>query len=250
MIDIKTENFIITEFNSIFIANNTEGKIIELKNRYCSCFIVTFSGSIKFSYDGGSVVADSEHPVFIPEGLTYQNECLEDAESLVFNFHTLEKYAVPTVLSSVSHRFATEKYEGIEKALFSNAAENKMTVLGELYSLASRLFAVSEKRSPGNVAIKKATEYICSNYSHSELTVSQVARECFISEVYLRKLFTEKLNTTPFNYITKVRMEHAHDFARERFPISEIAHLVGYADIYQFSRAYKKYFGHSPSKTE
>lgn len=31
MIDIKAENFIITEFNSIFIANNTEGKIIELK---------------------------------------------------------------------------------------------------------------------------------------------------------------------------------------------------------------------------
>ena len=250
MIDIKSEDFVIVGFNSVFIANNTKGKIIELKNRYCSCFIVTFSGSIRFSYDGGSVVADSEHPVFIPEGSTYQNECLEDAESLVFNFHTLEKYAVPKVLSSVSHRFATEKYEAIEKALFSSAAENKMTVLGELYSLASRLFAVPKKHSPSNVAIKKATEYICSNYSRSELTVSQVARECFISEVYLRKLFTERLNTTPFNYITKVRMEHAYDLVREKFPINEIAHLVGYADIYQFSRAYKKYFGYSPSKTE
>ena len=118
MIDIITENFIIAEFNSIFTATNTEGKIIELKNRYCSCFIVTFSGSIKFSYESGSVVADSEHPVFIPEGLTYQNECVEDAESLVFNFHTLNKYAEPIVLSSVSHRFATEKYGEIEKALF------------------------------------------------------------------------------------------------------------------------------------
>ena len=249
MIDITTESFIITEFNSIFTANNTKGKIIELKNRYCSCFIVTFSGSIRFSYDGGSVVADSAHPVFIPEGLTYQNECLEDAKSLVFNFHTLEKYADPMVLSSVSHRFAAEKYEEIEKALFLSTAENKMTVLCELYSLASRLFAVSEKLSPANIVIKKATEYICSNYSHSELTVSQVARECFVSEVYLRKLFAEKMNTTPFNYITKVRMKHAHDLARERFPVKEIAHLVGYADIYQFSRAYKKYFGYYPSKT-
>ncbi len=249
MIDIITENFIIAEFNSIFTATNTEGKIIELKNRYCSCFIVTFSGSIKFSYESGSVVADSEHPVFIPEGLTYQNECLEDAESLVFNFHTLNKYAEPIVLSSVSHRFATEKYGEIEKALFLSTAENKMTVLSELYSLASRLFAVNEKLSHGNAVIKKATEYIFSNYNDSELTVSQVARICFVSEVYLRKLFMEKMNTTPLKYIMKVRMKRAHDLAMERFPVKEIAHLVGYADIYQFSRAYKKHFGYSPSET-
>ena len=31
--------------------------------------------------------------------------------------------------------------------------------------------------------------------------------------------------------------------------IHEIAHLVGYADIYQFSRAYRRYFGFPPSKT-
>lgn len=244
-----TENFIIAEFNSIFTANNTKGKIIELKNRYCSCFIVTFNGSIKFSYEGGSVVADSEHPVFIPEGLTYQNECLEDAESLVFNFHTLNKHTMPMVLSSVSHRFVIETYDEIEKALFLGTAENKMTVLSELYSLASRLFAVNEKPSHGNAVIKKATEYICSNYNNSELTVSQVACECFVSEVYLRKLFAKKMNITPFKYIVNVRMKRAHALALERFPVKEIAYLVGYADIYQFSRAYKKHFGYPPSET-
>lgn len=249
VINMKAEDFIIAEFNSIYIANNAGGRIIELKDRYCSCFIVTLSGSIRFSYDGGSIVADSEHPVFIPEGLTYQNECLEEAQSLVFNFHTLRKHETPTVLSSVSHRFAVEKYEEVEKALLSSTAENKMIVLCALYSLASRLFAVPEKLTAGNVTIKKATEYICSNYSNSELTVSQVARDCFVSEVYLRKLFVQKLNTTPFNYITKVRMNHARDLARERFSVKEIAHLVGYADIYQFSRAYKKHFGYSPSET-
>ena len=107
---MKPENFIITEFSNIYEANNAKGKILELKKRYCSCFIITFYGSIKFSYNDGSVVADSSHPVFIPEGLTYQNECLDDAKSLVFNFHTLKKYDVPMILSSVPHGFATEKY--------------------------------------------------------------------------------------------------------------------------------------------
>ena len=80
------ENFIITKFNNIYTANDPKGKLIELEKRYCACFIVPLSGSIKFTYDGGSVVADSLHPVFIPEGLSYKNECLEDAKSLVFSF--------------------------------------------------------------------------------------------------------------------------------------------------------------------
>ena len=32
--------------------------------------------------------------------------------------------------------------------------------------------------------------------------------------------------------------------------VKEIAAAVGYSDIYQFSRAYKRHFGFPPSKTE
>lgn len=246
---MKSENFIITDFNNIFTANDHKGKTIEIKNRYCSSFIVTLSGSIRFTYANGNIVADSDHPVFIPEGLTYKNECLEDAKSLVFNFHTLEKQEEPSVLSPVFHVFATEKYNEIEKVHLSNSPENQMVIFRELYSLAAKLFSTRQKLSAGNETINKATEYICLNYALSNLTVSQVARECFVSEIYLRKLFGEKLNITPFYYITKVRMTHARNLIQEKIPIKEVAGLVGYSDIYQFSRAYKKHFGYPPSAT-
>lgn len=243
------ENFIITKFNNIYTANNQKGRIIELKSRYCSCFIVTLYGSIRFSYDGGSIVADSTHPVFIPEGLSYTNECIEDTKSLIFNFHTLEKYRIPEVLSRVSHRLTEETYSSIEKDVISDTRESSMTILSELYSLASKLFSISEKLSSSDEIVKKATEFICSNYSANTLTVSVVARECFVSEIYLRKLFEKKLNTTPFKYLTEVRMTRARDLARERIPIKEIAGAVGFSDIYQFSRAYKKFYGFPPSET-
>jgi len=249
VINIKAENFIITDFNNIFTANDHKGKTIEIKNRYCSSFIVTLSGSIRFTYVNGNIVADSNHPVFIPEGLTYKNECLEDAKSLVFNFHTLEKQEEPSVLSSVFHVFATEKYKEIEKALLSNTPENKMVILCELYSLAAKLFSTQQKPSAGNATVNKAIEYICLNYGISSLSVSQVAQECFVSEIYLRKLFSEKLNTTPFSYITNIRMTRARNLIQEKIPIKEVAVLVGYNDIYQFSRAYKKHFGYPPSAT-
>ena len=246
---MKSENFIITDFNNIFTANNSKGKTIDIKERYCSSFIITLSGKIRFTYAKGCIVADSDHPVFIPEGLAYKNECLEDAKSLLFNFHTLKKYETPSVLSPVFHVFATEKYNEIEKVLLSNSPENQMVIFRELYSLAAKLFSTRQKLSAGNETINKATEYICLNYALSNLTVSQVARECFVSEIYLRKLFGEKLNITPFYYITKVRMTHARNLIQEKIPIKEVAGLVGYSDIYQFSRAYKKHFGYPPSAT-
>ena len=242
-------DFVITEFSNIYEASNAKGKILELKNRYCSCFIVTLSGSIKFSYSGGSVIADGNHPIFIPEGLSYKNECLEDAESLVFNFHTLKKYAAPATLSRVSHRVAVEIYEAIEKAVISDTDESRMTVLSKLYSLAADLFSASKEASFKDEIINKATEYIRSSYQQPSLTVAQVASECFVSDTYLRKLFVEKLNTTPFVYITEIRMNHARNLALEKISVKEIAATVGFSDIFQFSRAYKKHFGYPPSKT-
>ena len=244
-----TETLTITEFGCIYTSRDTKGRILDLKNRYYSCFIVPLKGSIRFTYESGSIVSDSEHPVFIPKGLTYRNECLEDAVSLVFNFHAQGESNTPAVLSRISHQFAAEKYREIEKAQLQNTSENKMIIFSELYSLASKLFATAAPHSPADETVKKAVEYIRANYSQSALTVAQVARDCFVSETYLRKLFVKKMDITPFHYITKVRMHHARHLTREQFPVKEIAGLVGYADIYQFSRAYKKYFGCCPSQT-
>jgi AraC-like DNA-binding protein len=41
-------------------------------------------------------------------------------------------------------------------------------------------------------------------------------------------------------------MELACELLRERCSVGEIARLVGYSEIYQFGRAFKKYYGVSP----
>ena len=246
---MELQDFIITRFNNIYIANNQKGRILEQKNRQRSCFIIPLSGSIKLICNGEITVTDCQHPVFIPEGLTYTNVCIEEAKSLVFNFHTLKKYDAPVSLSKISPRLATEAYQAIEKAMISDAPQNTMLILCRLYSLASELFSILHKSAPKDVIIKKATEFIYSNYTDPTLTVSLVAKHCFVSEIYLRKLFDQNLKTTPFRYITQIRMTRAHDLAKEHIPVKEIAAAVGYSDIYQFSRAYKKFYGFPPSET-
>lgn len=233
-----TSKFIITEFKNIFTASDPAGRRSEFKDRYAASFIITLSGSIAFHFDGGCVIADREHPVFLPRGLDYVNECTEDAYSLVFSFDTLFEYEKPCVLSPVSESFATECYKKIERS-------GAQAILAQLYLLAQALFEKKGSKGP----VEKAMQYMSENYADPTLTVKDIATVCYVSEIYLRKLFERERGTTPFRALTDIRMERAHALALEKRPIKEISASVGYSDLYQFSRAYKKYFGFSPSKT-
>ena len=71
---------------------------------------------------------------------------------------------------------------------------------------------------------------------------------CAVSEVYLRKLFEKELQASPYGKITEMRMDKAKMLIEEKRPLKEIADSVGYSDVFQFSRAYKRYFGHAPTK--
>ena len=60
-------------------------------------------------------------------------------------------------------------------------------------------------------------------------------------------LFQEKYGVSPARYLKTIRMEHARRLIQEHMPIQHVAREAGYCDIYQFSRAYKQYYGHAPT---
>ena len=98
--------------------------------------------------------------------------------------------------------------------------------------------------------IEPAIQYIELNLHDPTLTVDRLAGLCCISTVYLGKIFKKELSQTPFVYLTRRRMEIARDMLREHCSVGEIVRRVGYSDIYQFSRAFKKYYGVSPKNYE
>ena len=243
---MKNSAFVITDFVSVFISSDRGGWKRLFENRYASAIIVTRSGKIRFSYDGGEMIADPTHAVLLPEGITYLNECLSDAESYVFNFHTLKR-PEPMVFEFSRHGFAERIYNDILSASFSKSLKNEITVMERLYSLASALIANSECDEDMHPIISAAIRFMYSNLSLPTLTIGEVARSCNVSEIYLRKLFEKHLKTTPFKKLTEMRMERARVLVREMRGIGEVAVSVGYSDLFQFSRAYKRYYGYPPS---
>ena len=57
-------------------------------------------------------------------------------------------------------------------------------------------------------------------------------------------------HSPPDVVLTDLRMDEARAMLEEKRPIKEVIGRVGYSDVYQFSRAYKRHFGFPPSKTE
>lgn len=243
------ENFVITKWKSVLHVLDQKGKRKEYLNRHSAGFVITLRGKLCFSCDENILISEAGHPVFLPKGLCYWNECLESAESYVFNFQTLQSYETPMALSPVSDRDIQAYYERIRSRSFSSSLRNHCLILEDLYSLSAQLFRGCASTEHLHPMVIKAMDFMWQYCDRTELTVGNVAKHCCISEVYLRKLFERELKTTPFRQLTEIRMKRARQLVDEKRPLKEIADQVGYADVFQLSRAYKRYFGHSPSKS-
>lgn len=97
-----------------------------------------------------------------------------------------------------------------------------------------------------NEYLKIAMNRIHANYS-SGIYISDVAKECKISERYLRKLFGIHLESTPQEYCNNLRINKSVELLADRsIPIKEIAYRVGYSTPQYFSRMFKEKYGFSP----
>ena len=79
-------------------------------------------------------------------------------------------------------------------------------------------------------------------------TVSEVARELFVSESYLFEKFKKELGITPKKYISSKRLLAAQSMIRQGEIPTEVYEKCGFRDYTSFYRGYIRYFGYAPSQ--
>jgi len=95
--------------------------------------------------------------------------------------------------------------------------------------------------------IEKALNYIKFNYNLG-IGVQDVAKTVRLDRSYFAKLFKSSTGLSPKEYLTRLRMEKAADLlSNSMLSVKEVAISVGLPDQLYFSRAFKEYFGESPS---
>lgn len=77
--------------------------------------------------------------------------------------------------------------------------------------------------------------------------IEQLCAATGSSEAHLRRLFLERVGTSPLDYIIRRRIERAKSLlSSSPLQVKEVADSLGYDDPFYFSRQFKRYCGVSP----
>ncbi|NBS33492.1 MAG: AraC family transcriptional regulator [Planctomycetia bacterium] len=96
--------------------------------------------------------------------------------------------------------------------------------------------------------IRKALDYISRNLNRP-LKVSELADLAGLSEPQFRRVFRANMSIGPKEHLLRTRMHYARRILEsEGLQVSDVAELLQFETLYQFSKQYKKVHGHSPTR--
>lgn len=101
---------------------------------------------------------------------------------------------------------------------------------------------------PEHQTVKEMKKYIRSNYQ-KHLSMEELGERFCLNANYISQLFKKEEKCAISVYITRIRMEMARIYLKDcTRQIAEVAQMVGYESPKQFTIAFKKYFGYTPSE--
>lgn len=131
----------------------------------------------------------------------------------------------------------------------NQAIEKAVAVLDGIFSEKSDTEASPGEKDlkPGEV-IDIIKEYVEANYC-KEIKLAMFSEKYFFSQKYLSKLFKNKYSIGIYEYALKLRMSRARELLRDNtLQIQEISDFLGYNNNNYFSKAFKTYYGISPTE--
>ena len=106
-----------------------------------------------------------------------------------------------------------------------------------------------KKMTQSKIIAEKARVYIQEHYMDGGLNITEISKELYINQTYLRKMFKDEMGMTLLEFLTKYRMHLAKQLIlKGEYNLSQIAEMVGYNDVSYFSKCFKKYYHVSPKQ--
>lgn len=96
--------------------------------------------------------------------------------------------------------------------------------------------------------VESARRWITERVDRS-FSLEELARAIGVSKYHLARLFARRYSMSPGQYHTRLRMQNAKSLIElGHLSISEVGYHLGYRSVHSFSRAFKAYWGVSPTE--
>ena len=167
-----------------------------------------------------------------------------DLKRFVKDFNTLLSHSLHENGENFDEMFDWQEYSSMS-FLARQSEQGCIDLIEYVWTKMDHLHRTEDKT--GSV-IAKLKKYIEENLG-GELTRPILARQVYLSEDYITRLFIGETGQTLPVYIAKRRMEKAAKLLRESTdPISKIAMEVGYSNFSYFSKTFRDYAGCTPNE--
>lgn len=130
---------------------------------------------------------------------------------------------------------------------FYNIKSMNLRSKGLFYLLLDSILNQKEpQKSPSDKTLDKAMNLIKQNI---DMPISQIAQECSVSESGLRKIFNDKISTSPTQFKLKEKLHKAKYLLESTdLSVSEITDKLNFYDSAHFCKLFRKNIGLSPKQ--
>ena len=240
----------ITEIKVYSTSSKKGGRVFVPKRDFYS-LTYRYSGKILVEANGETVYSDSGSVMFVPKGLSYNTEILENMSMAVIHFKLDRdiEFRNPAVLKIQDN--------GI-KQLFDSILRNyhvdvpiDFRCMSLLYELLARLeeIRIGNNTSKTYDRIRAVKEYIEQRYSDPSVYIESIAREFGVSTSYLRREFSRIYGISPVVFLRDVRVNNSKNMLESGYlSVEEIAEHCGFSSASYFIQVFHKTVGETPAR--
>ena len=200
--------------------------------------------------------------IFKPEFLDYSlintNDFKDIAGSLLFNTFFIDSRPAISLKLSISQQNEIEEiFRKMQKEFFSKQKGYINILRSGLIEMLTMIFRYLENEDIQHLEssykktdiIGKAFDFLKQNYHSSELNINEVAVRTFLSRSYFSRLFKDVTGQNFSVYLQNLRISEACTLLKTTDKkVTEILSDVGFRDIKNFNRLFKKITGKTPGE--
>ena len=242
-------DMIVTGIRSVSTFYTPENTRIKRKNRPNWALVLKYEGETVYVANGKRILSDANHLVLLPMGCSYDWYCTASGHFCIIEFDSPKEASGPISVTVKS----SERILKMLRELECKRGMGDVTEIECIRDTYSILLAVLHAAQAPYLPTRKqqriapVLEYISGNY-HTQIKNDTLAALIGVSNVYFRKLFVQVTGMSPIAYVNSLRIERAKEMLKSDYgSLSDVAQSLGYANLYDFSRAFKKRVGVSPS---